>query len=225
MFDHAGDAARCLGDPHAEACGEGLQACPGLLAVEREPTAQEAIAVLRSSASAEVPSLSEASSTDSITPREKSSGVEGALAVTIRPSGSITTRSVKVPPVSIPQMNLVTGDIEPTIQEHPPAWQEGGARAVFPPGLPALCARQRDADEEREGGTQAGQAHRQAVSTGGIENRTGQPGRQEASNAPCSDQAPQHTAVIDDAIVEAKRRRVRSRDQPVAETAAAANAK
>ena len=39
-----------------------------------------------------------------MTPSEKSSGVDDALAVTMRPSASITTQSVKVPPVSIPMM-------------------------------------------------------------------------------------------------------------------------
>ncbi len=34
---------------------------------------------------------------------ETSWGVEGALAVMIRPPSSITTQSVKVPPISIPQ--------------------------------------------------------------------------------------------------------------------------
>jgi hypothetical protein len=42
-----------------------------------------------------------------ITPCEKSWGVDGALAVTICPWGSITTASVNVPPVSMPQMNAI----------------------------------------------------------------------------------------------------------------------
>ena len=61
-------------------------------------------AVRRSSASVESPSLSAASASESSTPWEKSCGVDGALAVTMRPSPSTTTQSVKVPPVSIPQM-------------------------------------------------------------------------------------------------------------------------
>ena len=61
-------------------------------------------AVSRSSASVVNERRSPASRSDSITPSEKSSGVEGALAVTSRPSASITTQSVKVPPVSIPMM-------------------------------------------------------------------------------------------------------------------------
>src|SRR5258705_394017 len=61
-------------------------------------------AVSRSSASVVTPSRSPASRSDSITPSEKSSGVEAALAVTMRPSASITTQSVNVPPVSIPMM-------------------------------------------------------------------------------------------------------------------------
>jgi hypothetical protein len=39
-----------------------------------------------------------------MTPSEKSSGVDEAFAVTMRPSASITTQSVKVPPVSMPMM-------------------------------------------------------------------------------------------------------------------------
>jgi len=49
------------------------------------------------------PSSRAARSRDSRKPREKSSGVDGALAVTIRPSSSSTTQSVMVPPMSIPQ--------------------------------------------------------------------------------------------------------------------------
>src|SRR5438067_3515020 len=61
-------------------------------------------AVSRSSASVVSPTRSAASRSDSITPSEKSSGVDAALAVTMRPSASITTQSVKVPPVSMPMM-------------------------------------------------------------------------------------------------------------------------
>ena len=51
-----------------------------------------------------IPRRSAGQASDSSTPSEKSSGVEGALAVTIRPPASITTQSVKVPPVSMPMM-------------------------------------------------------------------------------------------------------------------------
>ena len=39
-----------------------------------------------------------------MTPSEKSSGVDEALAGTMVPAASITTQSVKVPPVSMPMM-------------------------------------------------------------------------------------------------------------------------
>ena len=58
----------------------------------------------RRSASVVSPSLSAAMASESSTPWEKSPGVDGAFAVTMRPSASTTTQSVKVPPVSIPMM-------------------------------------------------------------------------------------------------------------------------
>ena len=66
------------------------------------PSARRAVS--RSSASVVTPSRSPARRSDSITPSEKSSGVDEALAVTMRPPASMTTQSVKVPPVSIPMM-------------------------------------------------------------------------------------------------------------------------
>src|SRR5439155_5405434 len=61
-------------------------------------------AVSRKRPSVVRPSPSAARRKDSMTPSEKSSGVDDAFAVVIRPSASITTQSVKVPPVSIPMM-------------------------------------------------------------------------------------------------------------------------
>ena len=64
--------------------------------------------VSRSSASVVSPSFSPANRSESITPSEKSPGVDDALAVTMRPAPSITTQSVKVPPVSMPMTNPIT---------------------------------------------------------------------------------------------------------------------
>jgi hypothetical protein len=61
-------------------------------------------AVSRSNVSVVIPSRSAARRSDSMTPSEKSSGVDEDLAGTMCPSASITTQSVKVPPVSIPMM-------------------------------------------------------------------------------------------------------------------------
>ena len=61
----------------------------------------------RSSASVVSPSFPATRSSASSTPWEKSRGVEGALAVTMRPPASMTTQSVNVPPVSMPQMKSI----------------------------------------------------------------------------------------------------------------------
>jgi len=61
-------------------------------------------AVSPSSASIVIPSRSAATRSDSMTPSEKSSGVDGALAAVSFPLASITMQSVKVPPVSMPMM-------------------------------------------------------------------------------------------------------------------------
>ena len=61
--------------------------------------------VFRSKASVVTPSFSPARRSDSITPSEKSPGVDDALAVTMRPPSSMTTQSVNVPPVSMPITN------------------------------------------------------------------------------------------------------------------------
>ena len=66
------------------------------------PSARRAVSL--SSASVVMPSRSAARRSDSMTPSEKSSGVDEALAGTMRPAASITTQSVKVPPVSMPMM-------------------------------------------------------------------------------------------------------------------------
>src|SRR5437899_4208111 len=57
-----------------------------------------------SSSDVSMPTVCAASTTASITPREKSSGVVDALAVQTSPSLPITTTSVNVPPVSTPIM-------------------------------------------------------------------------------------------------------------------------
>ncbi len=96
-------------------------------------------AVRRSSASVESPSLSAASASESSTPWEKSSGVDGALAVTMRPSPSTTTQSVKVPPVSIPQMKSpVVATLFSSWREILPASTCDGARGS--PAASASCS-------------------------------------------------------------------------------------
>ncbi len=93
-------------------------------------------AVRRSSASVPSSSFSAASASESSTPWEKSCGVDGALAVTMRPSPSTTTQSVKVPPVSMPQMK------SPVVATLFSSWHE-----ILPTstcdgacGSPAACA-------------------------------------------------------------------------------------
>src|SRR5215468_257844 len=94
----------------------------------------------------------------SITPMEGSSGVEADLAMVTRPSASTATRSVKVPPTSMPMRYMSAASARATagavavLSGDEAVLQIGGPRGgIAPRGLAPAAAARRDDVENRPG--------------------------------------------------------------------------
>src|SRR5690348_13341273 len=111
--------------------------------------------VAPSSAAVSVPSSRASSTIPSITPMDGSSGVEADLAIATRPSGSTATRSVKVPPTSMPMRYMSAASARATARAvavlagDEAVLEIGGARGGVAPRrlAPAATARGHDVEE------------------------------------------------------------------------------
>src|SRR5262245_23821796 len=111
--------------------------------------------VAPSSAAVSVPSSRASSAMPSITPMDGSSGVEADLAMATRPSGSTATRSVKVPPTSMPRRYMSAAPARATapavavLAGDEAVFQIGGARGGIAPRrlAPAAPARRHDVED------------------------------------------------------------------------------
>src|SRR5262252_3307799 len=114
--------------------------------------------VAPSSAPVSVPRSRASSAMPSITPMEGSSGVEADLAMVTRPSASTATRSVKVPPTSMPMRYMSAASARATagavavLSGDEAVLQIGGPRGgIAPRGLAPAAAARRDDVENRPG--------------------------------------------------------------------------